>query len=412
MGKKLETPNDQKLKGNKMQLCREPAERSCAHSNNWVCRLNKGIYGLKQGGRLWYQKLDSVLQDIGFSRIRSDQSIYVWVREDVKVIVPVFVDDLTLASKSKVAIQHVKAELAKRFKLRDLGPTSFLLGVEITRDRATCTLQLSQRQYALDILERFNFGDCGTVSTPMDPGAKLSVSQAPTTADEIAHMRNVPYINAVGALMYLSVATRPDIAYAVGVLCRFNSNPGIEHWKAVKHLFRYVKSTVDYKLTYAPSPSKELFTSYTDSDHGGNVDTGRSTSGYVVKMGTGAVSWRSKLQSIVALSTTEAEYVAAVSAGAEVVWMRALMAELGYDTAAPSTLHMDNKSAIQVAKNPEHHGRMKHLDLRFFWLRDQVEKKVISVAYIPTDTMPADILTKPLGRVKVDACRQLLGLEG
>ena len=255
--------------------------------------------------------------------------------------------------------------------------------------------------------------DCKPVSTPMEPDLRLSVFQSPASDEEKKVMASVPYINAVGALMYLAVATRPDIAYSVSVLSRFNSNPGPEHWKAVKHLFRYLKGSMDYSLTYSSltTPSKELFQVYSDADHGGNPDNGKSTSAYVIKMGTGAVSWSFKLQSIVALSTTEAEYVSAVSAASEAIWMRQLFTELGYKPSGPSTLHMDNQSAIQVAKNPEHHGRMKHLDLRYYWLRDAVDKGTLGIDYVPTDSMVADILTKSLARVKVEeGCRQL-GLQ-
>jgi hypothetical protein len=186
-------------------------------------------------------------------------------------------------------------------------------------------------------------------------------------------MRDKPYVSAVSALMYLAIATRPDIAHAVGVLCRFMSKPGPAHWKAAKHLFRYLCSSVDHRLTYRPDPSSlQLFTTYSDADHGGNPDNGHSTSAYVVKMGTGAVSWMSRLQSIVALSTAEAKFISAVSAGQEIVWMRSFLGELGYSFDAPSLLLVDNQSAIQVARNPEHHGRLKSLDLRFFWLRDMV----------------------------------------
>ena len=136
----------------------------------WVCKLMKGLYGLKQGGRLWFEKLDSALQELSFTRVRSDPSIYVWVKDDIRLIVPIFVDDLTIASKSKERISEFKADLAKHFKLRDLGPTSFLLGVAIDRDRSKRTLSLSQRQYILDLLQRFNFSDCSPVATPMDPG--------------------------------------------------------------------------------------------------------------------------------------------------------------------------------------------------------------------------------------------------
>lgn len=186
-------------------------------------------------------------------------------------------------------------------------------------------------------------------------------------------MKDIPYRQLVGALMYLAVATRPDIAYAVGVLAHFGANPGPAHWKAAKHLCRYLQGTKDMKLTYAPDPnSKEMFTTFSDADHGGEEDSRCSTSGMVVKMGTGAVSWASRLQPVVTLSTTEAEYISAVSAAQEIIWLRNLFTEFGYEFSAPSTLYVDNQSALAVAKNPKHHRRMKHLDLRHYWLRDVV----------------------------------------
>jgi len=245
----------------------------------------------------------------------------------------------------------------------------------------------------------------------MEPGLKLSKSMAPTTPDEIAQMKSIPYASAVGSLMYLAVAMCPDIAYTVGVLCMFTQDPGITHWKAVKHLFRYLKGTQDYNLTFSPTTSCESFQAYSDADHAGNVDNGKSTSGYLIKIGSGAVSWSSKLQPVVALSTMEAEYIAAVHAGKEVIWFRQFLTELGVTLNSPSTLRIDNQSAIAVSKNPEHHGRMKHLDLRFFWLRDEVEKGAITPTFIPTTEMAADLLTKPLDRAKVETYRKIMGLE-
>ena len=226
--------------------------------------------------------------------------------------------------------------------------------------------------------------DCKTVSTPMVPGKKLSTAQCPKTPEEIRAMENIPYINTVGSLLYLSLMTCPDIAYATSVLARFNSNPGMEHWKAVKHLLRYLKGTIDLKLTFGPDSSMgdHHFITYCDADHKGNKDNGKSTSGYMVKLGSGVVCWSSKLQSIVALSTTEAEYVAAVAAGKEICWIKNLLAEMGYPSATPSKLYIDNQSALQVAKNPEHHGRMKHLDLCYYWLRNQVAQKEIQPIYL------------------------------
>jgi hypothetical protein len=249
----------------------------------------------------------------------------------------------------------------------------------------------------------------------MDPGAHLSSSMSPQTAEERKSMEAIPYLSAVGTLQYLATTTRPDISFAVGVLARFNTNPGLQHWNAVKHLLRYLKGSIDYKLVYsstvAPTLSSQLFTTYTDADHGGNPDNGRSTGGYAVIIGGGAVSWSSRLQSVVSLSTTEAEYIAAVEAGKEIIWMRNLLTEFGFTPSSPSHLLIDNNSAVTVAKNPEHHGRMKHLDLRYHWLRDIVEAGLISPIHVPTSSQAADIFTKPLKRQKIDVCLDLLGLR-
>jgi hypothetical protein len=285
-----------------------------------------------------------------------------------------------------------------------------VLGIEITRDRKNRLMHLSQKQYIVNKLEEFNMANCKPVGTL--PSHNLSSQYSPTTPEEKEEMNAIPYINAVGSLMYLAIMTRPDIAYAVGVLARFNSNPGIKHWNAVKHVFRYLKGTMDLKLEYDPGENvgKERFLTYCDADHGGDVNRRKSTTGYMVKVGSGVVSWSSKLQPIVTLSTTEAEYVAAVAAGKEISWMQQLMQELGFTSPAPSTLHIDNQSAMSMAKNPEHHGRMKHLDLAYYWLRDKVVDKRIEVVHLGTEDMPVDLLTKALPKPQVAKLRKMMGL--
>ena len=382
------------------------------HGPEYVCKLNKSIYGLKQSPRLWGEKLGSAMKELGFTKAYSDPSLYIYDRDNVKVIVPVFVDDITLASKSDAALDKFVVDLGKYFKLRDLGPTSLLLGVEITRNRADRIIYLSQRQYILNKLDEFKMTDCNPVGTPMLPGLKLSSEQSPQTSEEKEEMKEIPYINAVGSLLYLAILTRPDIAYTASVLARFNSNPGKAHWQAVKHLFRYLKGTVDLKLAYGPDPTigDDRFITYCDSDHGGNKDNGKSTTGYMVKLGSGVVCWSSKLQPIVTLSTTEAEYVAGVAAGKEICWVQNLLGELGYTASTPSKLYIDNQSALSVAKNPEHHGRMKHLDLCYYWLRDKVQTNTLQPLYQPTGDMPADLLTKALPKPQVLKLRSMMGL--
>ena len=377
-----------------------------------VLRLRKSLYGLKQAGRVWNRTLHSTLGKLGFSRLQSDASLYLYRRGPVRIIMPIFIDDITIASTDAAESDRVVQELGNHFKLRDLGPTSFLLGIEITRDRSNRRIMLSQRQYVLDMLERFGMASCAPVATPMGPKVRLTTSDAPSSAEDKATMSAIPYLSAVGSLMYLCTCTRPDIAYAVCLLARFSSNPGWSHWLAVKHLFRYLKGTLDMRLVYGPSASKELFLTYSDSDYAGDTDTLRSTGAYIVKIGSGAVDWSSKLQTVVAQSTTEAEYLAAVNAGRNIAWMRNLLSELGYNlSSSPSTLFMDNNSTIAVAKNPEHCERLKHIQLRLYWLRDVIQDGLIAPVYVPTAHMLADLLTKPLAPVRVEQLRRLLGLE-
>jgi hypothetical protein len=197
----------------------------------------------------------------------------------------------------------------------------------------------------------------------------------------------------------------------VDFLIRFNSNPGPKHWEAVKHLMRYLKGTLDYKLTFGGQDLEEAkFTTYCDASHGDCPDSGRSTGGYVTVLAGGAIGWSSKLQPFVTLSTTEAEYVAAVEAGKEILWMRNLMQEMQFPVTVASPLRIDNQSALSVTKNPEHHGRMKQLDLRYFWLRDTVEQKIIAPDFIPGAEQVADSLTKALPIPKIEFCRKEMGL--
>jgi transposase InsO family protein len=349
-----------------------------------VCRLRKSLYGLKQAGRVWNKTLHSVLTSMGFNRVQSDHGLYIYHRDDVRILMPVFVDDITLAGTDAAQIDSIVLELSQHFKLRDLGPTTQLLGMEIHRDRPNHRLYLSQSQHIANLLQEHGLQDCKPVSTPLNPGSRLSTSMSPQNDAEVSEMRQCPYVSVVGSIMYLAVTTRPDIAYAAGVLARFNSNPGPAHWQAAKHVLRYLKGTIDHCIIYQPSDSPEPFITYSDADHGGNPDNGKSTGGYVVKIGSGAVSWSSKLQPLVALSTTEAEHISAVEAGKEILWMRQFMGEIGQEVSGPSLLRMDNQSAIAVSKNPEHHGKMKHLSLRLFWLRDAVQDGLIAPTFVAT----------------------------
>ena len=342
---------------------------------NKVCKLQKGIYGTKQGARAWQVKLCQILVDeLRFRAIYSAGSVFVYRNGNELVLLPFHVDDSTFAGSSDELNTKLITRLSQFFKLCDLGTTEFVLGIAVKQDLIAGRIELSQRQYIIKILERFAMSGCGSVTTPMTPGLSLSRADLPQTDEEYAEMADVPYGNAVGALLYLATSTQPDISFTVATLCRFIANPGIKHWNAVKHLFCYLQGMKDARLVYRHDlfDPRGIFTAYCDADNAGNVDNGCSTGGYALLITGAAVSWSSRLQTITALSTTEAEYVSAVDAGKEVAWMRQLLDEFGFTLPGPLTLAMDNQSAISVAKNPEHHGCMKHLDLRFYWLHDAV----------------------------------------
>jgi hypothetical protein len=375
-----------------------------------VCRLKKSLYGLKQSPRQWYQKLHSTFVALGFSRCASDHCVWVWAKDGIKVIIPAYVDDLTIACKHTPTLKQIKAELHKQYKMHDLGPIKYILGIEIIRDRANRTMYLSQRKHIGDVLARFNMSNARPVSTPLAKSAPLTKEDCPQSPEDLEYMRSVPYLSAVGSLMYLAVGTRPDIAYAVGALSRFNANPGQAHWKQVQHVFKYLAGTQDLSLCYGPGPDSTSLQIFSDADYAGDVDSARSTSGHTVFIGKSLVNWSSKRQSVVAKSTTEAEYIAANEAGSDGVWFRNFSSELGYPPSGPTPLWLDNQSAIRVGKNPEHHSRMRHLLPKYHWLREQVEDKVFSLDYVPTSSMRADGLTKPLDTVAHQRVCSLLGL--
>ncbi|KAL3645031.1 hypothetical protein CASFOL_010211 [Castilleja foliolosa] len=227
------------------------------------------------------------------------------------------------------------------------------------------------------------------VSTPCITGLKLSKE------GEGKLVNPTMFRSLIGNLMYLT-ATRPDIMFSVSLISRFMEKPYSNHWEAAKRILRYVKGTIDYGIFYEKNAYIKL-SGFTDSDLGGSVDDSKSTSGYVFNLGSGAISWSSKKQPIVALSTTEAEYIAASSAGCQIIWLRGILESLNFKQDGPTTLFCDNSSAISISKDPVLHGRTKHIRLRFHFLRELVHEGEINLEYCKSEEQNADIFTKPLG---------------
>ena len=378
---------------------------------NHVCKLKKSIYGLKQSARCWNTTLDEYLKSVGYHKSNADGCIYVKSVKEANdrisfVILGVYVDDIIPVSNNPVLLKAEKAALCERFEMIDQGEIHYLLGMSIKRDRECRTLTISQANYVERVLRKFGMENCKPVSTPLDPGRKF---QQLSQGDEPFNVQT--YQQAIGCLTYVSTATRPDVAAAVGVLSQYMSRPSKEHWIGVKRVMRYLKGTLMYGLKfYAHEEEPELF-GYSDADWAGDVDTQRPTSGYVFQIGSSTISWSSKKQATVAKSSTEAEYVALSSATQEAVWLRSLMGDLGRQVDAPTIIYEDNQGAIELAKNAKYHNRTKHIDICHHFVRERVISNEIQVIYCPTGDTIADIMTKGLAKLSFEKLSDLLGVH-
>ena len=322
-----------------------------------------------------------------------DHSLY--VHESQRLIILLYVDDLVLAAFLSDDITWIKELLSKQFKMMDLGELTSFIGIQVVRDRAQRTLKISQESYISRVLTDHGMGWCAAVATPVEGGTKLQKSAEGFIADPENWLQ---YQSAVGSLMYVMLGSRPDIAHAVGLVSQFSTNPNSQHWAAVKWIFRYLAGTRGLGILYGKSSN---CLGYTDSDWAGSEDR-KSTSGYLFVLNGGAVSWASRKQSVVALSSTKAKYIALTLAVKEVLWLRTLFLELGALKHAKeiSAILCDNQGAIAFSKNPGFHARSKHIDIRYHFIRDHVNRDTgtINLLYCPTDEMTADILTKGLPR--------------
>ena len=325
------------------------------------------------------------------------------------MVIALYVDDLLMFANCIKELEELKEHLKERFDMKDLSDAHYCLGIQILRDRSKKQVRINQSKYIEDILNRFKMQDCNPILTPMDPGAKLSTEMSPKDdQNEIERMKKVPYQNAIRSLMYTMLGTRPDIAFAVGAVSRYSSNPGEGHWKAVKRILRYLKGTITYELTYGEAATLQ---GYTDADWAGAIDDRHSTSGYVFKLSGGAITWSSKKQATVALSSTEAEYMGLCQATKEATWIKRLLIKLEHHQANDSVnIYCDNQGVIALAKNAVHHTRTKHIDVQYHFIREKVQKNEIKILYCGTEDMVADIFTKGLGKDKHNRFRDGLGL--
>ena len=383
-----------------------------------ICLLLKTLYGLKQSGNIWSSVLTKFLISIGFTPLDSDPCVFVRdIGTKTAVYIVTYIDDLNIIGPCIQTINGVKDDLNARFKMKDLGPVSYYLGMRIQRDRIKGTLAIDQTGYVLRFLEELGYtpatggSHSKGVATPMDSTIKLTKNAAQADQQNISH-----YQMAIGKIMYAAFGSRPDITYAVCALARYAMNPSEQHMLALKHLLRYLLGTAHYSIMYSrtrhPDHPYIPFDSYSDTDHAGDIDTSRSTTGYIFKLAGGPISWQSKLQKTVALSSTESEYMGLTETTKEAIWLERIITELGNEIQLPTIIYEDNVSSINMAENAvgTYHARTKHIRIRHHFVRQMVYEGQIAIVYIPSADMPADGLTKPLPKHLLEKSVRLMGL--
>lgn len=367
-----------------------------------VLQLRKALYGLKQAARAWNAKFDTTMLSLGFQRSSAEHGVYTRARGLSRLIVGVYVDDLVITGHNVTDITSFKSEMKQLFRMSDLGLLSYYLGIEVHQGHDGITLR--QAAYATKLLERSGMQDCNSALSPMETRLKLSKdSDSPT-------VNATEYRRIIGGLRYL-VHTRPDLAFAVGYLSRFMEKPHEVHLAAVKRLLRYVAGTRGHGLHYAKQEGAVRLIGYSDADMAGDIDTRKSTTSIIFFLGTSPITWQSTKQKVVALSSCEAEYIAAAIAACQGVWLARLLHDLiGAESEAPK-LKVDNQAAIALSRNPVFHDRSKHIETKYHYIRDCVDGGRIKIGHVSTDRQLADILTKALGRVRFQELRVMIGVH-
>ncbi|CAN6455989.1 unnamed protein product [Victoria cruziana] len=375
----------------------QPENFASGTAKNMVCKLKKSIYSLKQASRQWYYKFHQVIASFGFEANLADKCVYQKFSGSKFVFLFLYVDDILIASNDLGLLYETKKFLSTKFNIKDLGDASFVLGIQIFRDRSRGILGLSQKAYIDKVLQRYGMKDCKAGDTPVSKGDKFSLKQCPSTPIKSKEIEQISYASAVGSLMYAQVCTRLDIAFIVGMLGRYLSNLVKDHWKAVKRIMRYLQGSKDNMLVYRKSDDLEIL-GYSDSDFAGCQDSRRSTSGYVFTLAGGAISWKSVKQTLVATFTMAAEYIACYEASNQALWLRNFVAGLRIMTGIerPLRLLCDSSSTVQFSNNNRSLPKSKYIDIKYLVVKERTQNGQVSLEHIGTDSMIADPLTKGL----------------
>lgn len=384
---------------------------------NKVCRLKKSLYGLKQAPRVWHQRLSEELGNSGFDACKSDPALFI-NRSDVDspIYMLVYVDDLLIMGKNASKIDNVKSSLKETFSIHDLGEVRNFLGSEIKVNKEMHTLKMTNVKKIEDLAREYGVPETGnTVETPMATGFVPTANTHTSGLGKEMLGSGVPlpeghrYLELIGSLQFLATTTRPDIAQAIGVLSRFRGSPTTSHWNGAIRVVKYLVSTKDLGIVYGGG-AKNGLVCYVDADFAGDLDSRKSTTGFVFLLNGSVVSWGSRKQSSVATSTVEAEYIAAATAIKEAVWVGRMLEELGILVGC-ITMYCDNQGCISNLKNHLVSKYTKHISVSYHYAREHVSWGHIEPVYISTHENVADMFTKPLAPAVFLKHRKQLGME-
>lgn len=372
----------------------------------YVCKLNKSLYGLKQAANVWNKALHNVLTKDGFIQSSADNCLYTkcHVEEgNSPIYLLIYVDDILVAAKSKPQLNEVEQILKKNFEIKNLGAVHHYLGLEVKKDKND-NFCIRQKYYIDKLLKEYGLQDAKISKFPVDPGYGKSISEKLNS--------NSDYRKLIGSLLYIAVNSRPDIAASISILSRKTESPTKEDWNELKRVLRYLKGTSEHYLKLSNDDSRDnCLIGYADASWAEDKTDRKSNTGFVFQLNNGTVSWCCRKQSCVALSSTESEFISLSEACREAIWIRKLLTDMMVPQTNATTIFEDNQGCLRMMDEGKFSNRTKHIDTKLYFIKHHIDKRDIICEYCPTQEMLADMLTKPLNSIKIQRHRIKAGIQ-
>ena len=376
----------------------EPKLKDSYKRKKFYLRLHKSLYGLKQAPHEWFEEIDKFLKSIGFSASDADPNLY--IRREGNTFLLLYVDDMLLIG-TRANVDAAKKEIMAKWKCKDLGPAKLFVGFQIERNRAAKSLKIHQSFYIKKLLQKFGMANANLRVLPMQPKYIL-IKGEPLDPDQTSLYQQI-----TGSLLYLVNCTRLELCWQVGQLARFMTSPSADHLRVAKEILRYLAGTLTIGILYCGPPK---FDTYSDASYGIGKDRTSYLAWITIDYG-GAISWSSQKLKSTAQSTMEAEFVAASEASREIAWLEKLWKDIKPSQETP-TLWCDNEAALAITGTTKHHNRAKHIDIRYFFIRnDMVKRGRLKVQHLPGSEQIADALTKQLSIDQFKKFRHGMGLR-